>query len=64
MDAKEEGILLGELKEFKKQTQDKLASIEAKVDSLDKFKIKVTLIMAFILGAIELSFRAITLYKK
>lgn len=59
MNAKEEGIILGELKAFKESAMDRLEKIETKVDSLDKFKIKVTIIMAMILGGIELVFRAL-----
>lgn len=59
MDAKEEGIILGELKAFKDSAMDRLDKIETKVDSLDKFKIKVTIIMAMILGGIELVFRTL-----
>lgn len=49
MSEREELILLGELREFKKHSLERLQSIENKVDSLDKFKIKVTAIMASIM---------------
>jgi hypothetical protein len=51
------GMILGELKEFKRATMERLDAIERKVDSLDKFKIKVTVIMVAVLGTIELGFR-------
>lgn len=57
MDAKEEGILLGELKAFREEAIIRLSKIERKVESLDRFKMKVTLIMAGILGSIEICFR-------
>lgn len=57
MSERDELILLGELREFKTHSLERLKSIEDKVDSLDKFKIKVTVIMASILGIIEISFR-------
>ena len=57
MDAKEEGILLGELKAFRDEAITRLSKIERKVESLDRFKIKVTLIMGGILGGIEIGFR-------
>ena len=59
MNEREEGMILGELKEFKTSAMARLNTIEAKVDSLDRFKVKVTVIMAVILGVIEISFRAI-----
>lgn len=49
MSERDELILLGELREFKKHSLERLKSIEDKVDSLDKFKIKVTVIMAGIM---------------
>lgn len=64
MDAKEEGIILGELKAFKESAMKRLNDIESKVDSLDRFKIKVTVIMAMILGGIELIFRALQAWGK
>ena len=60
MDAKEEGMILGELKSFKDHALKRLDDIENKVDALDKFKIKVTMIMVAVLGGIELAFRAIS----
>lgn len=63
MDAKEEGIILGELKEFRNATLRRLDSIEDKVSNLDKFKLKVTLITGGILGIIELSFRVYEILK-
>lgn len=49
MSERDELILLGELREFKEHSMTRLKSIEEKVDSLDKFKIKVTAIMASIM---------------
>ncbi|MBP9709102.1 MAG: hypothetical protein KBD78_15815 [Oligoflexales bacterium] len=49
MSERDELILLGELREFKEHSMIRLKSIEEKVDSLDKFKIKVTAIMASIM---------------
>lgn len=60
----DEQLLLGELKEFKRATLSRLENIEKKVDSLDKFKVKVTLIMVSLLGTIELSFRIYEVIKK
>lgn len=63
MDDKEQGMILGELKSFKEATMRRLDNIEKKIEDLDKFKIKVTLIMALILGGIELTFRYMQLLK-
>jgi tetrahydromethanopterin S-methyltransferase subunit G len=52
-----EGMILGELKEFKRATMERLDDIEKKVDRLDRFKIKVTVVMVAVLGTIELGFR-------
>jgi len=60
MDAKEEGIILGELKAFRTSAETRLGKIEEKVEMLNRFKIKVTVIMAVILGGIELAFRALS----
>lgn len=49
MSERDELILLGELREFKEHSMIRLKSIEEKVDSLDKFKVKVTVIMASIM---------------
>lgn len=57
MDQKEEGILLGELKAFKSEAMFRLSEIEKKVNDLDRFKIKVTVVMVCVLGGIELAWR-------
>lgn len=54
MDEKNQLILLGELKAFRAATDKRLHSIDKKIDSLNNFKIRVTLIMALIVGCIEL----------
>lgn len=50
-------VLLGELKEFKRETISRLKHIEKKVDDLDEFKIKLSVSMFFILGVIEIGFK-------
>lgn len=64
MDAKEEGILLGELKGFKESTlrelsfQNKeLSAIKTQVEALNKFKWKVTGVMASIVFLFEGAFQ-------
>ena len=64
MDAKEEGILLGELKGFKESTLRELgglrtdiAGIKAQVEALNKFKWKVTGIMAALVFTFEGAFQ-------
>ena len=42
MDEKEEGLLLGELKEFRKMTLMRLSNIEKDVKALTSFKWKLT----------------------
>lgn len=49
MSERDELMLLGELREFKEHSITRLKSIEEKIDSLDKFKVKVTVIMASIM---------------
>lgn len=69
MDAKSEGILLGELKEFKRATlaessatNKRLQSIENKIDALNRFKWKVTGIMAGVVFTFEALFQAARVY--
>jgi len=69
MNPKEERILLGELKEFKRvtlaesqSTNKRLQSIETKIDALNRFKWKVTGIMAGVVFTFEALFQAARAY--
>lgn len=69
MDAKEEGIILGELKGFKEaslrqmdQMQKDIGDIRRKVEALNKWKWKVTGVMASILFLLEGGFQLARVY--
>lgn len=64
MDSKEEGIILGRLQEFKDQSMARFAELEKKVDSLDRFKIKVTMVTAFVLGLVQLGLHILEIYSR